>query len=188
MGNTAPKCGAIKQKKQPWTQKSFSALRKVVICVGGWRAISGQLRARKGSQADWYCTKKKVGHVFAETCMQARQTHSLTASGVWCSRRLAPWLRDYKQGMTGDGTECTHQELTIHHIKRLWEKPMWPTERHWKQWKKGKGGGVKGRGGTEWVGGWLKGILSNKIVCWRFICQTLGTSFPLFLLLAFKCW
>lgn len=108
--------------------------------------------------------------VVAGASKWAKQTHSWTASGVWCSRRLVPWLRDYKQGMTGDGTQCTHQELTIHHIKASWEKLMWPTERHWKQRKKGKGGG-----GTQeeelcvWVVNDWKELYVIKKACQCFI-------------------
>lgn len=69
---------------------------------------------------------------------------------------------------------------------RRHEKLMWPTERHWKQRKKGKGGG-----GTleeelcEWVGEWLKRVACYKKSLSMLYSRCQGTYFPLFWLLAF---
>lgn len=107
--------------------------------------------------AEWYCRQRR-GPMLTET---GTQTQSLTASGVWCSRRLLPWLRDYKQGLTGDRTKCTHQEPTIHHIKASWEthvadRKTLKTEEERERRERNAGGGL------EWVGGWLRRVFYCK--------------------------
>lgn len=104
--------------------------------------------------------------VVAETSKRAKQTQRRTASGVWCSRRLVPWLRDYKQGMTGDGTKV-HSPGTHYtpHQGAMRETHV-ANRRLWKQGKKGKGGGeTLEEELCEWVGEWLKRVLCYKKAC-----------------------
>lgn len=132
-----------------------------------------------------------VGLWWQKTSKRAKKTHRRTASGVWCSRRLVPWLRDYKPGMTGDGTKCTHQELTMHHIKgvvrgtHVADRETLETEGERER---------RGRntwGGIGWVGGWMiekespvaKKKKKKKLV--NALFPHPRTYFPLFFLLAF---
>lgn len=177
MGNTAPKCGAIKQKKQlhQWTQNVFQHSGRWWYA---WVLVEPFWDSFRPPKADFYCTERLKrarwnlywSQADAQTDSQWRVVQQASAAMTQGLQTGNDWGWDE---VHSPGTHhAPHQGFVreTHVANRKTQKRVEERERR----------GRNTSEGIEWVGGWLKSILSHRNVCWCFICQTPGTSFHCF--------